>query len=141
MKKVNISENSHQSMANSYGTIDQELENLGFCYYFKLADRMRERNLTVRKLSALSGLRLATISDLMRGKKNSINMHHVVILMSVLRLDSLTELIDIRVPASIKDDMIAESTHWKKTHEVPLETLRLSNIINGTEEDEVLEAE
>ncbi|MDO5294343.1 MAG: helix-turn-helix transcriptional regulator [bacterium] len=131
MKKVNISENSHQSMVNSYGNIDQELENLGFCYYFKLADRMRERNLTVRKLSALSGLRLATISDMMRGKKNSINMHHIVVLMAVLRLDSITDLVDIRVPASIKDDMITESTHWKKTHEVPAETLRLSEIINA----------
>ncbi|MDO5519742.1 MAG: helix-turn-helix transcriptional regulator [bacterium] len=135
MKKVNISENSHQSMVNSYGNIDQELENLGFCYYFKLADRMRERNLTVRKLSALSGLRLATISDMMRGKKNSINMHHIVVLMAVLRLDSITELVDIRVPASIKDEMITESTHWKKTHEVPEETLRLSAIINANNEE------
>ena len=130
MKKVNISENSHQSMANSYGNIDSELENLGFCYYFKLADRMRERNLTVRKLSALSGLRLATISDLMHGKKNSINMHHVVVLMAVLRLDTLTDLIDIRVPASIKDQMLEEAHNWKRTHEVPEETLRLSEIIN-----------
>lgn len=136
MKKINISENSHQSMVNSYGNIDQELEELGFCYYFKLADRMRERNLTVRKLAALSGLRLATISDLMRGKKNSINMHHVVILMAVLRLDSISELIDIRVPASIKDQMNTESTHWKRTYEVPEETLRLSSIINAEKETE-----
>lgn len=136
MKKINISENGHQSMINSYGNIDHELEDLGFCYYFKLADRMRERNLTVRKLSALSGLRLATISDLMRGKKNSINMHHVVILMAVLRLDSMSDLIDIRVPASIKDQMIEESNHWKRTYEVPEETLRLSNIINTKKETE-----
>lgn len=130
MKKVNIKDVSHQSMIDTYGGIDDELDNLGFCYYFKLADRMRERNLTVRKLAALSGLRLATISDLMNGKKGSINLHHALVLMSVLRLDSLTDLVDIRVPASIRDQMIEESNHWKRTHEVPEETLRLSEIIN-----------
>lgn len=131
MKKVNITEITHQSMEGTYGGIHEELEELGFCYYFKLADRMRERNLSVRKLSALSGLRLATISSLMNGKKGSINLQHILILMAVLRLDNITDLVDIRIPASIRDDMIQESTSWKKSHVIPEETLRLSKIICG----------
>ena len=131
MKKVNITDVTHQSMEGSYGTINEELEGLGFCYYFKLADRMRERNLSVRKLAALSGLRIATISNIMNGKKGSINLHHMLILMSVLRLDNITELVDIRVPASIREDMQNESIEWKRTHEVPDETTRLSRIINA----------
>ena len=129
MKKINITAVTHQSMEGTYGGINEELENLGFCYYFKLADRMRERNLSVRKLAALSGLRLATISNLMNGKKGSINLEHMLILMAVLRLDKLSDLVDIRVPASIRDNMLEETIEWKKTHEVPEETKRLTSII------------
>ena len=136
MKKVSISQNEHQSMTSSYGDIDKELENLGYCYYFKLADRMRERNLTVRKLAALSGLRLATISDLMLGKKNSINLHHLIILMSVLRIHKLEDIIEIHVPDSIKENMDTEKNEWLATYTVPEETNRLSTIINETPKEE-----
>ena len=62
---------------------------------FKLADRMAERNLTVRDLSALSGLRLATISDIMNGNRSSINFQHLTMLMVALRLSKVSDLIDI----------------------------------------------
>ncbi len=132
MKKVTISQNGHQSMVGSYGDIDNELEKLGFCYYFKLSDRMSERNLTVRKLAALSGLRLATISDMMLGKKNSINLHHVTLLMSALRIYDINEIVEIHIPDSIKKDMNAETAEWLTTQQVPAETKRLASIVNKT---------
>ena len=134
MKKVTISQNGHHSMAGSYGDIDNELEQQGFCYYFKLSDRMKERNLTVRKLSALSGLRLATISDMMLGKKNSINLHHLILLMSVLRIHDINEIIELHIPDSIKENMEAENRSWLSTNQVPNETIRLAAIINQPSE-------
>ena len=130
MKKVTISQNGHQSMVGSYGDIDNELEQQGYCYYFKLSDRMNERNLTVRKLAALSGLRLATISDMMLGKKNSINLHHLTLLMSALRIHDINEIVEIHIPHSIKKNMDAENKKWLATSEVPDETKRLASIVN-----------
>ena len=130
MKTVTISQNGHQSMAGSYGNIDTELEQLGYCYHFKLADRMNERNLTVRKLAALSGLRLATISDMMLGKKNSINLHHLVLLMSALRIHDINEIVEIHIPDSIKATMDQEKTQWLQTLQVPAETKRLASVVN-----------
>ncbi len=130
MKKVTISQNGHQSMANSYGNIDKELEELGFCYHFKLADRMNERNLTVRKLAALSGLRPATISDMMLGKKNSLNLHHITLLMSTLRIHNMNEIVEIYIPSTVKDTMEKEANQWLNTLEIPKETNRLAKIVN-----------
>ncbi len=130
MKKVTISQNGHLSMVDSYGSIDAELEKLGFCYYFKLADRMSERNLSVRKLAALSGLRLATISDMMLGKKNSINMHHIALLMAALRIHDMSEIVEIYIPDTIKKAMDQEKEDWLHSLEVPAESKRLSAIIN-----------
>ncbi len=134
MKKVTISQNEHQRMAGSYGDIDKELEQQGICYYFKLADRMRERNLTVRKLSALSGLRLATISDMMLGKKNSINLHHLTLLMTTLRIHDINEIVEIHIPDSIKANMDVENIEWLSTNQVPSETIRLATIVNQPSE-------
>ena len=136
MKKVTISQNEHQSMSNSYGNIDKELESLGYCYHFKLADRMNERNLTVRKLAALSGLRLATISDMMLGKKNSLNLHHLTLLMSALRIHRLEDIVEIHIPDSIKHNMEKETTNWITNHTVPEETIRLANIVNASLKEE-----
>lgn len=132
MKKVTISQNGHQSMVSSYGNIDEELEDLGFCYLFKLTDRMKERNLTVRKLAELSGLRLATISDLMLGKKNSINLHHLTLLMSALRIHDINEIVEIYIPASIKKDMDKEKQKWLTSLEVPEESIRLAAVVKNT---------
>lgn len=130
MKIVTISQNGHQSMASSYGMIDEELEQLGFCYYFKLADRMKERNLTVRKLAELSGLRLATISDLMLGKKNSINLHHLTLLMSALRIHDINEIVEIHIPDFLKGAMDQDKQIWLTSLEIPEESRRLAAIVN-----------
>ena len=130
MKKVTISQNGHQSMVGSYGNIDEELEQLGICYHFKLADRMNERNLTVRKLAALSGLRLATISDLMLGKKNSINLHHIALLMTALRIHDINEIVEVYIPDTMKEAMDKEKNDWLTTLQVPEETKRLQTVVN-----------
>ena len=63
---------------------------------FKLAEVMQERQLTQSDLHKLTGIRLATISEMANAKKLSINVAHLVALMSALRIQDVRELVDIQ---------------------------------------------
>lgn len=129
MKIVQIKENIYVSMKNTSSDIGDTFEELGIHYRFKLADRMAERNLTVRRLSTLTGLRLATISELMTGKKGAINLSHVALLMLVLRISDINDLIEIHIPDNLKTIFEKDSSEWIKTGEIPFTTNEIAEII------------
>ena len=130
MKRVNILDTMHTSIANSsmkdFGT---NLEQLGIYFEFKLADLMEERGLSVRDLAKLSGLRLATISDLMQGNKGSINLHHIVVLMMVLRVTNITDIINVHIPKELQIEMKLQSQNWIESRNVPSEVMVLGSLL------------
>lgn len=130
MKRVNILDTMHTSIANSsmkdFGT---NLEQLGIYFEFKLADLMEERGLSVRDLAKLSGLRLATISDLMQGNKGSINLHHIVVLMMVLKVTNITDIINVHIPKELQIEMKLQSQNWIESRNVPSEVMVLSSLL------------
>lgn len=129
MKTVQIKENIYASMKNTPSDLGDAFETLGIHYRFKLADRMAERNLTVRKLSALTGLRLATISELMTGKKGAVNLSHVALLMLVLRITDINDLVEIYIPDDLKTEFEKDASEWIKTGEVPSSTDKITELI------------
>lgn len=129
MKVVQIKESIYASMKNTPSDIGETFEELNICYKFKLADRMAERNLTVRKLSALTGLRLATISDLMTGKKGALNLSHIALLMLVLRIADINDLIEIYIPEDLKEKFERDSSEWIRTGEIPSATNEIYELI------------
>ena len=64
--------------------------------HFRLAEIMQERHLTQNDLHKLTGIRLATISEMSNAKKLSINVAHLVAIMSALRIQDVRELVDIK---------------------------------------------
>lgn len=60
----------------------------------KLKSIMKERGLTPKKLSELSGVRQSTISDIVRGGRTLINFEHFSKIAQALEISELTELID-----------------------------------------------
>lgn len=129
MKVVQIKENIYESMKNTPSDIGETFEELGIYYKFKLADRMAERNLTVRKLSALTGLRLATISDIMTGKKGALNLSHIALLMLVLRITNINDLIEIYIPEDLKETFKQDSSEWIRTGDIPASTNEIYELI------------
>lgn len=126
MKIVEVKENMYLSMKNTPYNLGETFEELGIHYRFKLADRMKERNLTVRKLSELTGLRLATISDLMTGKKGAVNFSHVALIMLTLRISDINDIVEIYIPEDLKDTFDKEAKEWITTGEVPTATTEIS---------------
>ena len=133
MKRVSINETAHQWLNPSVTYVNEHLSDKGYYLAFKLEDRMAERGLTVRALAKLSGLRLATISDLCNGNKSSVNLQHVTLLMAVLRLTSITDLVEVVVPEAEKEICLEESAEWKRTGELPSLTKEIADQIQKGE--------
>ncbi len=131
MKKVKLTAHVHSSANEGIISFLEICEEYGVQTRFKLADRLEERGLTVRKCAELTGLRLGTISDLMNGKKSSVNFQHLWVLMLVLGLTDINDLIEFHIPTEIKDFFNIGTSAWIKTQEVPEITLIASQIING----------
>lgn len=133
MKRVKTSETIHKSMSEKMQIFTKTMENSGVSFVFKLADRMEERNLTVRSLAEITGLRIATISDLMTGKKQSVNLHHILIIMVALRIVDMSEIVDIEFPDHKKEEYAVESDVWVNEGIVPEPTLDLKAFLNDDE--------
>lgn len=131
MKKVKLTKYTHSSSNEGIVNYLELCENLGIHVRFKLADRLEERGLTVRKCSELTGLRLGTISDLMNGKKSSATFQHVWVLMTVLGITNINDILELYMPQEVKDVLNKNTTMWIKTQEVPETAENSMKIIQG----------
>lgn len=131
MKKVHTHETVHSSLNSKMEDILHYLSDSGIYFSFKLADRLKERNLTMREFSKMTGLRLATISDICNGKKQSLNLHHILICMLVLRITDITEIAEIVFPEDLKIKYENEANIWKTTDEIPEAVEILMQFLKG----------
>lgn len=119
MKIIHTHETVHSSLNCKMEEVLQYMDKVGVYFSFKLADRLKERNLTMRDFAKMSGLRLATISDICNGKKQSLNLHHVLICMLVLRITKLSDIIEIVFPEELKAKYESESKSWIEEEVLP----------------------
>ena len=59
----------------------------------KLKELMMRRGLTQRALAQMTGIREQTISDIMRGRKKSINKEHLAKIIEALELKSISDIL------------------------------------------------
>ncbi|WP_214796498.1 MULTISPECIES: helix-turn-helix transcriptional regulator [unclassified Exiguobacterium] len=75
-----------------------------------LNDILAKKGVTPLELHQMTGLRLATISEIGKAKKHSINLFHLAVIMAALRITDLSELIEI----SFDEEQVKA---WKKEEE------------------------
>lgn len=138
MKKVNLTENIHSSSNEGIVNFLKMWEQFGVQIRFKLADRLEERNLTVRKCAELTGLRLGTISDLMNGSKTSVSYQHIWVLMLVLGISDISEIIEFHLSPEAKDYLDMKKLVWVKEQKIPNSVLHSKEVIQGNS-DELLD--
>lgn len=63
----------------------------------KLGQILAKRGMTQAELSELTGIRTATINDIVNNRRDTWNQHHLVAIMIALKLEKLSDLIDITV--------------------------------------------
>lgn len=98
MKTISLTETEHSNLTDYHKELFKLMEQQGACFKFKLGDVLEEKKISIRECARLTGLRPATISDLVNGKKSSINLHHICILMRFLNLASMTDIVEIVMP-------------------------------------------
>lgn len=86
-----------------------------------LDDRLKERGLTQKEFSRLTGLREATISNWINLKKLNINIGHLVIMMTALQITDITELFKIEFEKDLLDKMAINKAKWINTGDMPEE--------------------
>jgi DNA-binding Xre family transcriptional regulator len=60
-----------------------------------LQERLDERGLSLLELSKYTGIRYATLHDFKTGKKQAINIQHLLAIMVALRLNSFDDLFEL----------------------------------------------
>ncbi|MED4285370.1 helix-turn-helix transcriptional regulator [Priestia megaterium] len=92
---------------------------------YKIDDALKERKLTQKQLAAMTGMRIATISELVNGKGTNINYVQMLALMAALSLTSFEQIFEIRLPEEMEKQYQRESEYWKRTKEKPLSLIHL----------------
>ena len=64
----------------------------------KLGEVLRERGLKLQELSDLTGIRIATISELINMKRSTISVPHLIVIAQALRIDDISKLFEFVMP-------------------------------------------
>lgn len=64
----------------------------------KLPEVLEERGLTLNELSLLTGIRVASLSELCNLKRSAINVPHLLVIAKVLRITDITDLFEFIMP-------------------------------------------
>lgn len=124
MSKSSIKQILHK---NTSDTIIDILSSVnGITIESNLGKVMNDRGVTQRRLALLTGLRQATISDLVNGKNIQINKSHLIAIMIVLRVTDITELFNIKFTQEVTEQFQQEAKEWKETKQVPESVLRMA---------------
>jgi DNA-binding Xre family transcriptional regulator len=81
--------------------------------HIKLGEILRERGLTQGDLHRLTGLRVATINELVNFKKKSLTVAHLVSIMIALRITDIRDLIEIEFDQEVQDYFHEENHRMK----------------------------
>lgn len=104
MRRVSIEHLQDEAHVSMSERVVSSLDELGDSYIsMKLDDRLKERGLTQKDLAMMTGIRLATISDMVNGKGSGFNWVQLVTVMVALRLTSFEELFSLELPVDLRD--------------------------------------
>lgn len=110
MKRVMVSKVKEESHGSMSDRVLSNLDQLDDSYIaMRLDDLLKERGLTQKDLANMTGLRVATVSEILNGKGTSFNLIQLLTIVVALRLTSFDELFTLEMPEDVKRDFEAEA--------------------------------
>lgn len=82
-----------------------------FPYYTikcKLGRVMKDRGIRLQELSDLTGIRIATLSELANMKRTAVNIPHLLVIAKALRLIDIGELFEFVMPQTTHDAFLED---------------------------------
>jgi len=92
----------------------------------KLHDVLKERGLKMEELAELTGLRVATISEIANMKRSTLSVPHIIVIAKALRIIYIDELIEFIMPEDTHEQFLNDQEIIAKNGLLP-------------EQDEILE--
>lgn len=80
----------------------------------KLGEILKERELSQGDLHRMTGIRVATINEIVNAKKYSVNIVHLVCIMCALRITDIREIFDITFDDEVKEEWKEEMEFYEK---------------------------
>jgi transcriptional regulator with XRE-family HTH domain len=80
----------------------------------RLGEILKERGLSQGDLHRMTGIRVATINEIANAKKYSMNIVHLVCIMSALRITDVREIFNIEFDEEVKEAWKEEMEHYEK---------------------------
>lgn len=104
-----------------------------------LGERLADLGLTIRELSLLTGIRYASVNELVNNKKVTLNLQHLLAIMVALRITSFDELFELEFDfTEEKERFISEGEEYKKVGLPDSEIRKIKeNAIRLEREDEL----
>ena len=135
MKKIKVADilnNSHSLMNELVVGTAGRLEDAEII--IKLDDLLKERGISQKDLAMMTGMRIATISEIANGKGISFNKVQLLSIMVALRLTSFNQLFEIRLPESLREKYEEQTTEWIAEKEIPIEVKEMykDNLLKST---------
>lgn len=104
--------------------VSEELEDAEFIV--KIDDLIKARGISQRQLSELTGIPLSYLSDFILNKTTTINKVHLLALMTVLRVTSIDDIFEIKLPTKLEDEFKEDSYGWIDTKEIPDSVMKIA---------------
>lgn len=79
----------------------------------KLGEVLKKRELSQGDLHRMTGIRVATINEIVNAKKYSMNIVHLVAIMSALRITDVREIFNVEFDEKVKKDWEEEMKHYE----------------------------
>lgn len=69
----------------------------------KLGEILKDRGISMTELSHLTGIRVATISELVNMKRTTISVPHLIVIAITLRITDMSELLEFTMPPETEE--------------------------------------
>ena len=79
----------------------------------KLGEILKERDLSQGDLHRMTGIRVATINEIVNAKKYSVNIVHLVCIMASLRITDVREIFDVTFDDEVMEAWEEEMEHYE----------------------------
>ncbi|MED4128261.1 helix-turn-helix transcriptional regulator [Shouchella miscanthi] len=80
----------------------------------KIHEILRQRDLSLSDLHRMTGIRIASLSELSNARKSTLNIIHIVVIMQALRITDVREIFDIQFNEEVIEEWNEEMEGYEK---------------------------
>lgn len=118
-KGFRIHENTSKEVFNHL------IDHPSFTIKCNLTNVLKDRGLKLKELSDLTGIRIASLSELSNMKRSTISVPHILVIAKALRILDISELFEFEMHQSTRDEFIEDRGYIDNYGVLPHQEIKL----------------